>query len=297
MKMMLSKNLLFGYPRFSARAFQGAGPPLGAVRNSRGIAQGASPYSRRREPGLRHASGSRVACLWKGLVAMTVAIFWVAATWGTVLGEMKRWEVGEGGLSWKSQRTISTAIDVTVPGAIQIVGFESDDNIVQQLTWIEEYPPDFVAERPEARIWDNVPLKQSNLPIVDGDDTTSTGDRFKAFGVSQEGTAFYFDLGARFPVNRVVFFPRQTGKDAEGRLFEDDFIRGYEVLANDGLDFSKEDRPIYALMKKVEFTRESIAEIQFPLQFIRYLRLNITAPNPFEIAEHHNDRSSTRPFG
>ena len=222
--------------------------------------------------------------LWRRLLVVAVVTLLVAIS-GTARGELRWWNVGEGGPSWRSQERNSTVIDFGVPGAIQIVGFKPDDNIVQRLNWAEEFPSDFVVERPEAYIWDNVPLKRSNLPIVDGDDTTSTGDRFKAFGASQSGTAFFFDLGARFPVYRIVFFPRQTGQDDEGRAFRDDLIRGYEVLVNDGLDFNREDRPIYTLLKRVEFTRESIAEIQFPLQFIRYLRLSITVPNPFEIAE------------
>ena len=220
---------------------------------------------------------------WRGWAV--IALFWGAAISGTAWAEVKQWRIGEGGLSWSEPERSSTAIDFSVPGAIQLVGFNSNDNIVQQLTWVEEFPADFIAERPDARIWDNIPLKQSNLPIVDGDDTTSTGERFKRFGVSQAGTVFYFDLGAQFPVNRMVFFPRQTGADSEGRSFADDFIRSYEIFLSDGLTFDQDDLPIYSLLKREEFTRESISEIRFPLRFIRYIRLKISAPNPFEIAE------------
>ena len=219
------------------------------------------------------------------LLSLIVAALWNAAIPEAVRAELKVWKVGGEELSWKSQERSSAQVDFSVPGALQINGFEAEDNIVQLLDWEEGSPPNFVSERARAYIWDNVPLKESNLPILDGDPSTSSEDRFKVFGASQAGTAFFLDLGARFPVNRIVFFPRQAGEDDEGRPFKDDFIRGYEILANNGLDFNERDRPIYTLMSRVEFTRESIAEILFPLQFIRYIRLSVATRNPFEIAE------------
>jgi hypothetical protein len=218
-------------------------------------------------------------------ILLGLLAFWLAATSGRAWGELKWWKVGEEGLSWKSQEKSSAVVDFSVSGAIQITGFDQEENLVQRLKWAEGFPPDFVSERAKAYIWDNVPFKQTNLPIVDGDPSTSTGDRFKAFGVSQAGTSFFLDLGARFPMNHIAFFPRQSGQDIEGRFFADDFIRGYEILVNDGANFNQENQPIYTLLKRVEFTRVSIADLLFPLQFIRYLRLNITARNPFEIAE------------
>lgn len=225
--------------------------------------------------------------LGKRFVAATIAIFWIAAISRTAWSEVRYWRIGADGLSWNSQEQSSTAIDFNVPGAIQLVGFALNDNIVQRLKWVDGISPDFdfATEHAEAHIWDNQPLKGSNLAIVDGDSATSTEGRFKRFGVSQTGTTFFFDLGTRFPVNRIVFFPRQIGQDAEGRPFEEDFIQGYEILVNNGLDFSEEGLPNYTLLSRVEFTKESIAEIQFPLQFIRYIRLNTITPNPFEIAE------------
>ena len=195
------------------------------------------------------------------------------------------WRIGGEELSWTSQERASAQIDFSHPGAIQINGFAVGDNILQLLEWDDGLPPDFVSEQDLARIWDNVPLRQSNLPLVDGKPATSSGNRFKTFGASQAGTAFFLDLGARFPVNRIVFFPRQEGQDEGGRSYQDDFIRGYEILANNGLDFNEQERPIYNLITRVDFTLDSIAEILFPLQFMRYIRLSVVTRNPFELAE------------
>jgi len=200
-------------------------------------------------------------------------------------GEVRKWSVGAEGLSWESQQLSKTAISNAAAGAIQLVSFSSQQNIVPQLQWVDGFPSGYVAEQSQARIWDNISLKQPNLPIVDGIDTTSTGDRFKRFGVSQQGTSIFFDLGTRFPANRIAFFPRQTGQDDQGRPYEEDYIRGYDVFINDGRAFNQEATPIYSLLKREPFTAENSAEILFPLQFVRYIRLDITSANPFELAE------------
>ena len=203
----------------------------------------------------------------------------------TAHGDTRLWEVGGDGPAWRDAELHSTAISFDSPGAIQLVGFNPSDNIVGQLKWDEGFPLDFVDELAAARVWDNVPFKQSNLPLVDGDPTTSSDIRFKDFGVLQAGRTFFFDLGTRFPVNRIGFYPRPEGADSRGRPFAEDFIRGYKVQVNDGSNFNAQDLPIYNLLTQVDFTTESAAEIRFPLQFIRYIQLNVTSANPFEIAE------------
>ena len=109
--------------------------------------------------------------------------------------------------------------------------------------------------------------------------------RFKRFGIPQDGTKFFFDLGTRFPANRIAFFPRLAGVSSEGRPFSEDYIRGYVLKINDGASFNERDEPIYAPIKRVDFTRENTAQIDFPLQFVRYIELEVTSASPFELAE------------
>jgi len=200
-------------------------------------------------------------------------------------GEGRSWTLGEE-LSWKSQQLSSTAVSFTSEGAVELAGFRLQDNIIQQLKWADGSPPaGFIPEHAEANIWDSNPLRASNIPLVDGDPTTSSEDRFKRFGVSFAGTIFFFDLGTRFPINKIVFFPRLQGLDEEGRSFSNDFIRAYDILVNDGVRFNDQDAPIYDMVKRVDFTRDSVAVVDFPLQFIRFIRLNVASTNPFEIAE------------
>ena len=118
----------------------------------------------------------------------------------TADADTRMWEIGGEGSVWRDAALNSTAISFDTPGTIQLVGFNPSDNIVGQLQWGEGYPLDFIDELAAARVWDNVPFKQSNLPLVDGNPTTSSDIRFKDFGVLQAGRTFFFDLGTRFPV-------------------------------------------------------------------------------------------------
>ena len=229
--------------------------------------------------------GKSVLPAFKSIFPLTLAIFGIAWLATAIQGEVREWKLGENGSSWRENTLNSTAVRFDVPGAIQLVGFNPNDNIVRQLNWTEGYPLNFIDELAAARIWDNVPFKQTNIPLVDGDPLTSSENRFKDFGVLQTGRTFFFDLGTRFPVNRIAFFPRPEGIDSRGRPFSDDFIRSYKLQVNDGTRFTPENRPIYNLLTQVDFTTEGVAEIRFPLQFIRYIQLNVTSANPFEIAE------------
>ena len=108
--------------------------------------------------------------------------------------DLRSWTVGDQ-ISWESQQLRSTAMSFNADNSIELLGFRSEDNIVQQLAWIEGFPTGFIEERPDAHIWDNAALKDTNIPLIDGDSATSSEGRFKRFGVSQEGTAFFMDLG------------------------------------------------------------------------------------------------------
>ena len=201
--------------------------------------------------------------------------------------EVALWQINDGERNWQSVAEASTAIDFDGPNAIQIAGFRPGENIVSTLSWVDGIPRDgFDLIRSKARIWNNYPLKKSDLPIVDGDPNTSTEDRFKVFGSSQAGKRFFLDLGSRFPLNRIVFYPRLTGIDTNGKPLWSDYIRGYELYVNDGLSFGTDGQPIYGdPIKKVEFSRDSVSVVEFELDFVRYIMLRITATNPFEIAE------------
>ena len=195
---------------------------------------------------------------------------------GPVQAEVSVWRVGEGGSSWSDLSSVSAAVDFENPKVIQPNGFMAGENIAKAIHWMDGQPDDFTAEG-QAYVWDRCAVKESNLVMVDGDSTTSTGERFKEFGVNQRGRIFYFDLGASYPANRIVFYPSPEGKE--------DFVRAFEISINDGRNFSKEGRPIYTVLRRVEVNTEPTVVIEFPLQLLRFIEMRTLASNPFEIAE------------
>ena len=218
------------------------------------------------------------------LVALCIAAVPLALQ--PAAAEVRQWTVGgDEGAAWREHELLSTAMSFDVSGAIQLVAFTSKDNVIPSLSWVDGFPSGYVEERAQALIWDNIAVVRPLLEIVDGIDTTSTHLAFKRFGIAQDGTKFFFDLGTRFPANRISFFPRLAGLSSEGRPFSQDYIRGYVLKVNDGASFNERDEPIYAPIKRVDFTRENTAQIDFPLQFVRYIELEVTSASPFELAE------------
>ena len=209
-------------------------------------------------------------------LSFIVLFIYVLISAGPLQAEVNVWVVGEGGLPWSEQSSMSAAVDFGRPEVIQPNGFTAGENIMKAIHWMDGRPDDFTIEG-QAYVWDNAAVQASNLVMVDGDSLTSTGERFKAFGVDQTGRTFYFDLGASYPANRIVFYPSPDGKE--------DFVRAFEISINNGRVFSKEGRPIYSVLRRVEVNTEPTIVIEFPLQLLRFIKLRILASNRFEIAE------------
>ena len=211
----------------------------------------------------------------------SLSLIWFIGGCGPAWGKLNVWRVGKGGVPWQQ---VGSFIGVeTVDGSIQPMEFHPYKNIMQEIKWHDAKPKDFVEEG-DGYVWDNAAWHESDLVLVDGDSTTSTGDRFKAHGVSQVGLTFFFDLGAPRFASRLVFYPRQSGSDESGHPYREDFIRGFQIFVSDGKSFSN-GYPIYSLLRENPWNSESIVDIRFPLQPIRFIKLRVISERPFEIAE------------
>ena len=208
----------------------------------------------------RGASGLVLAC-------------WLSAPLGA---QVESYRVGGDGLTWASQVAVAGGVELQEPGLIRPIGLAETDNILGSLDWSDSPTLDFVAEG-RAHIWDNAAIEGSAAVFVDGDAETSSDDRFKGLGTDQTGRIFFLDLGASFPVNRLLYFPRPD--------FPDDFPRAFELSASDGRDYTPQGEPRYQVLKRVDLQTEPRTAIDFPVQLIRFLKLRILSPNPFEIAE------------
>ena len=134
-----------------------------------------------------------------------------------------------------------------------------------------------MSPKARAHIWDNAAIEGSAAALVDGDEQTSSGDRFKGLGTDQTGRIFFLDLGASFPVNRWSI--------SLVHPFPTTFPRAFELAVSDGRDYTQQGAPRYQVLKRVDLQTEPRTVIDFPVQLIRFIRLRILSPNPFEIAE------------
>ena len=84
--------------------------------------------------------------------------------------------------------------------------------------------------------------------------------------VNPFGAILDFDLGARFGVNRIQFFPRNGHPDfpAADAPFQNDFIRAYEVFLNDGSEKPRSRAGRYDLTKIGTQDDEPVVDLRIP---------------------------------
>ena len=125
-------------------------------------------------------------------------------------------------------------------------------------------------------------LEERLHSMVDGDPNTA----FEAKDVVATGILLVVDLGARFGVNHIRFFPRQA--------FKSDFMKGYVLSINDGA-FGADivaasvdklpDKTLVTVMAQDGSNSRDTIDVRFPLQYVRYLRLESTQRFNWEIDE------------
>lgn len=100
------------------------------------------------------------------------------------------------------------------------------------------------------------------------------------------GTLVIIDLGGRFGVNRIRFYPRNTVQRSPSTPFQQDYMRAYELFTNDGINLTKDGNPIWGLFAEDKDNDEDVVDILIdPPQYIRSLRLRSSTPVNFEIDE------------
>ena len=215
-------------------------------------------------------SRQRNALALVGLLATTVL-----ATENIVVG-------GDGsGATWQEAAAAAPVIDFsTRAGWIQPRSVEENTNIA---TGILERGGRVTSPNAQAvlRLTSDV-LKERLHSMVDGDPNTA----FEAKDVVATGILLVFDLGARFGVNHIRFFPRQA--------FKSDFMKGYVLSTNDGA-FGADiiaasvdklpDKTLLTVMAQDGSNSRDTIDVRFPLQYVRYLRLESTQRFNWEIDE------------
>ena len=148
----------------------------------------------------------------------------------------------------------------TSPGQIQPAQTGPEDNIVLKI-----FERGGTVTSPNAKIILEISsslLNEQLAHMVSGDTTKA----FEVKGGSPTGVIFRLDLGERFGVNRIKFFPRKG--------FEEFFLKGYELLLNDGSEEQKTlaGTPDFKVFKTEERNLKPTVDLTVPLQFVRFHR-------------------------
>ena len=118
--------------------------------------------------------------------------------------------------------------------------------------------------------------------VVDDDHDTA----FEAKDVVATGIFLVLDLGARFGVDHIRFYPRAE--------FSTDFMKGYVMSVNDGIfgaDLVAQtpdklpNRSLFTIVGQEQSNNRDTVDVRFPLQYVRYIRLESTQRFNWEIDE------------
>ena len=220
---------------------------------------------------------------------------------------------GEGGVSWTEVADFSLMTDdSTAAGALQPFELKPDENLLPRLgpwqpfrfTFDPVYHPghprlwlghgNFLLKSRDENLGNYGILYQADLLVfVDGDPATYVERRDEVADRRSRppsGSSFYYtiDMGAQVPVERFVFYPPEgvspdsdqpfrpnyvlksfnlTARQDEGGIMEEEMARGFRWR---GAGFCC---PLENQLAYREANRDSVTEVRFPLQNLRYLRL------------------------
>jgi len=110
------------------------------------------------------------------------------------------------------------------------------------------------------------------------------GKAFERKGNYVLGTLLEVDLGGRFGVNQLRFFPRNTVFPSSNTPFQGDFLKNFEVHINDGVVLTEAGNPIWELYESRTNNTEAVTTIDIdPPRLLRFLRVRATSSIPFEV--------------
>lgn len=189
--------------------------------------------------------------LWVLLVVHTAAL---------PISAVDLWQVGTTGLTWESvgtQEGLATNARTLLPAAVNPA-----QNALTDL------------RKRGGRIESPQSTEDLTTLLTDGNEETFwkvTRER------RPDGTSMVIDLGAILPINRI----RILGD-------KDSFLRAYDLFVHDGhAEQLRDDRPIaYTNLIRTNLEQDApVIEVEFPLQFVRFIRLISRTGQEFIISE------------
>ena len=111
-----------------------------------------------------------------------------------------------------------------------------------------------------------------------------SGVAFERKGRDVLGTLLVLDLGARFGVNQIRFFPRNTIFPSPSTPFQEDFLKNFELHVNDGEVLTEAGNPIWETFAGRSNNTDAVTSVEIdPPRFLRFIRLRATSAIPFEV--------------
>ena len=127
------------------------------------------------------------------------------------------------------------------------------------------------------------------LTVIDDDGSTAFERKSTSIRrINALGVVVQLDLGARFGVSRIAFFPRNTHPDfpTPNLPFQDDYLRGYEILLNDGRKETQSGGlPIFTSVRLDLQNEDPVVDLPIDPQYVRFIRIKSHTTIGFEIAE------------
>jgi len=204
------------------------------------------------------------------LVSLT---FWVVQSWG-----IEEFVVGGKEHPWQEWGTApGEVIDFsTEPGSIRMVQIDPKENIA-----LGTYERGGKVEAPNVSGKER--LEEQLRGTVNGDHTVAFERKTtEAQRINPLGVILRLDLGAKFGVDRIRFYPRNS----EEYPYGDDFLRAFEVAVNDGSEeMMVGGIPLFKVVARVEENREPVVDLSIPLQYVRYLQIKSLTTYNWEIDE------------
>lgn len=211
-----------------------------------------------------------------GLAGLCGAVLWASATpaaeYFVVGGQARTWEAAAGS---------APVVDFSSrPGWILPSSIGEGTNVA-----LDTYARGGLVTSPNAQTvlrLGKEDLKKKLDSMIDGDHQTA----FEAKNVAATGILLIVDLGARFGVDQIRFFPRP--------VFHADFMKGYVLSVNDGLfgadivAASPEKLPnksLFTIIAQDGSNNRDTVDVRFPLQYVRYIRLESTQRFNWEVDE------------
>ena len=133
--------------------------------------------------------------------------------------------------------------------------------------------------------------KLQNFILPELLDQTEEGGEIEAFerknipnGVF--GIIIVLDLGSRIGLNKIRFYPRNTVQPSPTTPFEDDYLRAFDLLVNDGLQLTDEGNPVWRELVSESDNPDPVVEIDIdPPQVLQHIRLQSKTSINWEIDE------------